>query len=205
MALPSPDDGKVDGKGYGMSDAQQVGKDERRISGDELARMPDHNLCELIDGQIVPMSPTSPEHGRIEANIAGAIGAFARTQNQGLVMTGEVGIFTSRNPDRVRGADVVFISHARYERRTKTRGFLDIAPELVVEILSPENAHIDTQQKVREYLAIGALLVLVVDPVAYAIAAHRATGRVERYGRGEAAPCDDALPGFALPVAAAFD
>jgi Uma2 family endonuclease len=68
-------------------------------------------------------------------------------------MTGEVGIFTKRNPDRVRAADVLFISHRRYEARTKTRGFLDVAPEIVVEILSPENAHIDTKQKVQEYLA----------------------------------------------------
>jgi Uma2 family endonuclease len=167
--------------------------------------MPDHDRCELIDGRIVPMSPTNSEHGRIEANIAGAIGAFVRTQNLGFVMTGEVGIFTARNPDRVRAADVAFISHARYERRTKTRGFLDVAPELVVEILSPENAHIDTGQKVREYLAIGVQLVLVVDPVAAAIAAHRASGRVERYGHGETVPCEEAVPGFALTVAAAFD
>jgi Uma2 family endonuclease len=151
------------------------------------------------------MSPTNPEHGRIEANIAGAIGAFVRTQNLGVVMTGEVGIFTRRNPDRIRAADVAFISHAQYERRTKTRGFLDVAPELVVEILSPENAHIDMAQKVREYLAIGVALVLVVDPVTLTIAAHGAQAPVVRYGRGEAVPCDDALPGFVLPVAAVFD
>jgi Uma2 family endonuclease len=100
---------------------------------------------------------------------------------------------------------VIFISQERYERRTTARGFLDVAPELVVEILSPENAHVDTQQKVREYLAIGVQLVLVVDPLACGIAAHRATGRVERYRRGEAVRCEDVLPGLTLPVAAAFD
>ena len=45
--------------------------------------------------------------------------------------------------------------------------------------------HIDTWQKVREYLAIDVLLVLVVDPVACAISAHRHTGPAERYRRGE--------------------
>jgi Uma2 family endonuclease len=142
------------------------------ITGDELARMPDHELCELVDGRIVPTSPTNPEHGRIEMNVAAAIRAFARTQNLGIVMTGEVGIYTRWNPDRVRGADVIFISHAQYERRTKSRGFLDVAPELVVEILSPENRHVDMREKVREYLTIGRL-VLVVDPDNHTIAAHR--------------------------------
>jgi Uma2 family endonuclease len=175
------------------------------ITGDELARMPDHDLCELVDGRIVPMSPTNPEHGRIESNISAALHAFARTQNLGIVMTGEVGIFTRWNPDRVRGADVVFISHAQYERRTKTRGFLDVAPELVVEILSPENRHIDIREKTREYLAIGVRLVLVVNPRARTIAAHRPDGAVLHFREAAAVPCDDILPGFSLSLEAVFE
>ena len=174
------------------------------ITGDELARLPDHDLSELIDGRIVPMSPTNPEHGRIEARIAALLDRFVSVQNLGIVMTGEVGIFTKWNPDRVRGADVVFISRAQYERRTKTRGFLDVAPELVVEILSPENAHRDIQQKVREYVAIGVRLVLVADPVGKTLTAHSVGGGVQHYTEGDAVPCDTAVPGFKLAVSDAF-
>jgi Uma2 family endonuclease len=188
-----------------MSGARQSGASDALITGDELARMPDHDLCELIDGRIVPMSPTNPEHGRIEANISAALRAFAGTQKLGIVMTGEVGIFTKRHPDRVRGADVVFISHEQYERRTKTRGFLDVAPELVVEILSPENAHIDMRQKVEEYLTIGVHLVMVVDPDSRTITAHGPDGVANRYGVEDVVPCETALPGFHFPVSLAFD
>jgi len=188
-----------------MTDAQRFGERQTLITGDELAQMPDRGPCELVDGRIVPMSPTNPEHGRIELNVAAALQRVARAQKLGLVMTGEVGIFTKWHPDRVRGADVLFISHERYERRTKGRGFLDVAPELVVEILSPENAHIDMMQKVREYLAVGVLLVLVVDPSTRSITAHTTIGSPQRYAEGEAVPCDDVVPGFALPVATAFD
>ena len=187
-----------------MSDAQGSGAHDTLITGDELALMPDHDLSELIDGRIVPMSPTNPEHGRIEANIAAAIRGFVSVQNLGVVMTGEVGVFTRWNPDRVRGADVMFISHAQYDRRTKTRGFLDVAPELVVEILSPENAHIDIQQKVREYLAIDVRLVLVVDPLSRTVTAHSLSGGVRHYAERDAVPCDEAVPGFTLSVASAF-
>jgi Uma2 family endonuclease len=121
-----------------MTTAPDSGNRDALITGDELARMPDHELTELIDGRIVRLSPTNTEHGRIEANVAMTLGNFMRERNLGLVMVGEVGIFTRSNPDRVRGADVVFISHAQYDKRTKTRTFLDVAPELVVEILSPE-------------------------------------------------------------------
>jgi Uma2 family endonuclease len=187
-----------------MSGAHPTGEHEALLTGDELARMPNHDLCELIDGRIVPMSPTNPEHGRLEANIGGLLRDFARAQNLGIVMTGEVGIFTKRHPDRVRAADVVFISHRRYASRTKTRGFLDVAPELVVEILSLENAHVDTQAKVQEYLAIGVGLVLIVDPDTKTITLHR-RGGVSRYTVGEFVPCDDVLGGFGFPVAVAFE
>ena len=201
-----PDDAiVVEEKGRGMTTARGVGEHEQLITGDELARMSDHDLCELIDGRIVPMSPTNPDHGRIEVNIAAALRGVAGVQNLGIVMTGEVGIFTRWNPDRVRGADVVFITHAQYERRTKTRGFLDVAPELVVEILSPENRHVDMRQKVQEYLAIGVRLVLVVDPDDRAITAHGPDGTAARYVAGEVVPCDDVLPGFSLAVAAVLE
>jgi Uma2 family endonuclease len=186
----------------GMTTAQGSENHDALITGDELARMPDHELTELIDGRIVPLSPTNPEHGRLEVKIAALLYSFVSAQNLGLVMGGEVGIFTRRNPDRVRGADVVFISHAQYERRTKSRGFLDVAPELVVEILSPERP--DTDQKVIEYLAIGVRLVLVVDPTGRTVLAHRPNAAAERYYESDAVPCDDALPGFKLPVAEVF-
>ena len=188
-----------------MTDAQSFGEHDTLITGDQLARMPDRELSELIDGRIVRMSPTNPEHGRIEMKIAAALFSFVSTHNLGLVLPGEVGIFTRWSPDRVRGADVLFISHAQYERRTKTRGFLDVAPELVVEILSPENAHIDMREKVREYLAIGVHVVLVVDPDSRTIAAERPGGGVRRYGVDEIVPCDEVLPGFSMPIAAVFE
>jgi len=185
-----------------MTTAQDPGQHDALIAGDELARMPDHELTELIDGRIVPLSPTNPEHGRIEANVARVLGNFVSAQNLGCVLVGEVGIFTRSNPDRVRGADVVFISHAQYERRTKTRGFLDVAPELVVEILSPERP--DTDQKVVEYLAIGVRVVLVVDPAGRTISAHRPNDLVTLYSEPDVVPCEDVLPGFRLRVAEAL-
>jgi Uma2 family endonuclease len=185
-----------------MTTAQDSGNPDALITGDELARMPGHDLTELIDGRIVPLSPTNPEHGRIEFKVAALLNSVVGTQNLGLIMVGEVGIFTRSNPDRVRGADVVFISHAKYDKRTKTRGFLDVAPELVVEILSPERP--DTAQKVIEYLAIGVRLVLVVDPSARTISLHRPNEGVEDYRELDEVPCDDVVPGFRLNVAAVF-
>jgi putative restriction endonuclease len=76
--------------------------------------MGDIGLCELIDGRIVSMSPTGGEHGAIESELASALRRFVRQHRLGLVMAGEVGIYTQRSPDRVRGADIVFLSKERW-------------------------------------------------------------------------------------------
>ena len=52
-----------------MTTAPDSGNHDTLITGDELARMPDHELTELIDGRIVPLSPTNSEHGRIARRI----------------------------------------------------------------------------------------------------------------------------------------
>ncbi len=111
------------------------------------------------------MTPTGDEHGAVEANITAELRAHVRDRNLGKVRSGEVGVYVRRNPDTVRAADVLYISHERYARKTSSV-FLDVAPDLIVEILSPSDSWKEVTQKLREYLAIGVRLVWVVDPVA---------------------------------------
>jgi Uma2 family endonuclease len=59
--------------------------DAKPITGEELALLPDVGPCELVEGRIVPMSPTGGEHGRIESNFGEAITAFARSRKLGKV------------------------------------------------------------------------------------------------------------------------
>jgi Uma2 family endonuclease len=178
---------------------------ERLITGDELVRMPDPGPCELIDGRIVPMTPTGGEHAWIEANVAVVLREFTSPRGLGKVLVGEVGIFTRRNPDRVRGADVLFISNERYARWSNKAGFLDVAPDLVVEILSPNDAAMDFTEKLREYFAIGVRLVWVLDPRVRGVYAHRGVTDVRLFQGTDQLPGDDVLPGFEVPVATLFE
>jgi Uma2 family endonuclease len=109
------------------------------LTGEELAAMGNRGPCELIEGRLVQLSPTKPRHGEIENNLAYMLTAFVRERKLGKVQVGEVGIYTHRNPDTIRGADILFISRERLARTTPGK-FLDVAPELVVEILSPDDS-----------------------------------------------------------------
>ena len=109
-------------------------KTETLVTGDELLAMGDIGPCELMDGRLVLMSPAGEEHGTIELILGGELRAFVRQRKLGRVNSGEVGIYIRRNPDRIRAADIAFISKERSPLKPR-KGFLDVTPELVFEEL----------------------------------------------------------------------
>lgn len=105
-----------------------------------------------------------PEPNPILERTAHSVGFSKVTLDlRGWVMTGKVGIYTRRHPDRVRGANVVFLSKERWPDHPP-RGFLEVAPDLVVEIMSPNDRWQDVRQKLAEYFAIGVRWVWIVEP-----------------------------------------
>ena len=103
-----------------MEPASSLREPPRPVTGDELLRLPGRNPCELVAGRIVSMTPTSPAHGRIEVNVAAALKQFLRMRNLGVVMAGEVGVFTRWNPDTaVRSRRC---RHRWYLRRCRAAG-----------------------------------------------------------------------------------
>jgi Uma2 family endonuclease len=179
-------------------------KQTKLITGEELAQMGNLGRCELIAGRIVPMSPTGFEHGEIENAIGTELRNFVRARKLGKVLVGEVGIYTRRDPDYVRGADAIYISNERYAQK-KSRSYLDVAPELVVEIMSPGDTWSEVTQKLREYFAIGVRLVWVADPAVSIIYAYRSMTDVREFTEQDQLPGDDILPGFAVSVAQLFE
>lgn len=173
------------------------------ITGEELLEMGDIGPCELIDGRIVPMSPTSLKHGRLEAELSRQLGNFVEARKVGLVVTGEAGVYTRRNPDRVRGIDVAFISKERLAGELP-EGFLQTAPDLVVEIISPSDRWEDMRQKLEEYFAIGVQRVWVVEPENRAVLVFRSSTDFDKLGQGETLVGEGALEGFQLPIAVLF-
>jgi len=178
---------------------------ETLITGEELLAMGDPGPSELVEGRIVVMRPTALEHGGYELNFAEPLKVFVRHHKLGKVVVGEVGIYTHRNPDTVRAADVIFISHSQLAKRQARRGYLDVAPELVVEIMSPDDRWSEVNQKLREYFTIGVKLVLVADPADRSVYVYRSLTDVREFTGTDTLTGDDVLPGFSIPVASLFE
>ena len=174
------------------------------ISGEEYAAMIRSGRSALIDGIMTPMTPTGDDHGAYKGNVYYALRPFVESNKLGKVRVGEVGIYLRRNPDTVRGADVIFITNERYAQKTKS-AFLEIAPDLVVEVMSPNDSYSEVKQKLREYFSIGVRLVWVLDPDAQQVHAYRAPTDVREFGLDDELPGDDVLPGFSVKVALLFE
>ncbi|GAB4109481.1 MAG: Uma2 family endonuclease [Roseiflexaceae bacterium] len=184
-----------------MSSASPITED-RLITGEELARMPGY--YELINGKLITMSPTGELHGGFEGNVYFALRQYVNVHPIGRVRVGEVGMYLTRNPDTVRAADALYISNERYAQRGD-EAYLTIAPELVVEVLSPGDAWSDVMQKIRDYLTFGVVVVWVVDPKNRTIHAYRSLTNVQVFTEQDDLEATDLLPGFRVPVTTIFE
>lgn len=178
--------------------------EERLITGEELARMSSVESAELVEGRLVKKMPTGDEHGAVEIAIAAALHNHVRIAKTGKVRSGEVGIYTRRNPDTTRAADVLYISNERYSQRSSS-AFLDVSPEIIVEILSPGDSMPEVLQKLREYFAIGVVLVWLIDPTSKTVLVYRSLTNVRELTVNDELTGEDVLPGFVVKVAELFE
>lgn len=181
-----------------LKDSQEV-----LITGEELYQMPDLGRCELVDGRIVPLSPTGRPHGRATARLTTRLSNFVESHDLGEVLTTDPGVYTRRDPDTVRAPDVTFISHDRLAG-CKEDGYLDVAPEIVVEVLSPTDRKGQVARKIEEYLAARVLRVWVLDSKRRQILVHRSNTDVQQFGIGDTLTDEELLPGFRLALSDLF-
>src|SRR5262245_29606527 len=115
-----------------------VAVEKTLVTAEELLAMPDDGgRRELIDGEVRTMAPAGDEHGDLEAVISGHLFVHLRAHPVGRLKTGETGFRLRRDPDRVRAPDVAVVLYARRPRETIGAGYLEGAPDLAVEVVSP--------------------------------------------------------------------
>jgi len=159
---------------------------------------------ELVKGELITMNPAGGEHGRLAMSLGAALWNFARPRKLGEVFGAETGLFIERDPDTVRAADVMFVSNERLARMSDLTGFLTVAPDLAVEVVSPHDYWGAVEEKVAEYLAADVRLVCVVSPKTKSVHVYRPGNEVLRLSGDDELSGADVLPGFALKVSELF-
>jgi Uma2 family endonuclease len=181
--------------------AMPVPVESMSYTADDLLRVrfPDKST-ELVRGSLVVREPPSTEHGRIQANLAYFVTEHVRKERLGFVFGQDTGFKIHSEPDTVRAADVAYVRHDRAPEIPK-RGYASLAPDLVAEILSPEDRPGEYLAKVAQWLDAGTVLVWVVDPQRAQAHVHRADGSLTIVREDGTLEGEAVLPGFSCPLA----
>lgn len=172
------------------------------MTAEELLRLNLPNKrTELVRGVLVVREPAGYQHGDVAMRLAAAIFAHVEAHRLGRVFAAETGFTLRRNPDTVRAPDVAFLSSARLPD-PPPRGFAELAPDLAVEVLSPDDRPGEVLEKVGDWLNAGARLVWVVDPIRVIARVYRADGTESILDHTDALRGEDILPGFEYPLSA---
>ena len=169
------------------------------MTADELLAMPDDGMRhELVNGELITMSPAGGRHGRIIARIARSIGNYAAERGLGEIYH-DTGFMLRRGPDTVRVPDVPFV---RVERASDDDRFFPGCPDIAVEVMSPNDRYSEVREKVREYLEAGTPVVIVVDPAKQIAWSY--TPEERRLTIDDALTAPAVLPGWELPLRELF-
>ena len=119
------------------------------------------------------------------------------------MVAAETGFKLQSNPDTVRAPDLAFIRADRVPARPPD-GFAEFAPDLVVEVLSPDDRPAEVRAKLADWLTAGVRLVWVVDPNRESVRVHRPGGSEAALDIDGSLDGEDVLPGFMLPLKTIF-
>lgn len=161
-------------------------------------RIPDKRT-ELVRGRLVVREHAGLRHGVVAMNIAGRLREFVTAHDLGIVVAAETGFKLFARPDTVRAPDAAFI-RADQVPQPLPRGYAEIAPDLVVEVLSPDDRAGDVLAKVGDWLAAGCQLVWVLDPERRLVRVYRADGSEVILSVDHALDGEDILPGLRVEV-----
>ena len=166
----------------------------------DLLNVPDDGFrYELVDGEIVRMSPVGWRHGRICLNLGSRLAAFVKDGKLGHVAAGDPGVRLPQG--NVRAPDIGFVARGRFEDDRVPAGFSSVIPDLAVEILSPEDRPRLVLDKVGEFLEAGVRLVWVIDPDERRAILYRSISDVRTIGAEDNLDGEDVVPGFRCRLA----
>ena len=164
----------------------------------------DGRFCELIRGELVCMSPSSGRHGKIGIRIATLLDLHASRTKLGDVF-GEAGFILARDPYTLLVPDAAFVRAEKVPTEDEQKGFLELVPDLVVEVLSPSERPGQITTKLLTYLNAGVKIVWLVDPEDRSVTVHVAGQTPRTLTTDDEIDGGDVLPGFTAPVAAFFE
>jgi len=169
---------------------------------EDLYRVPDHGKAEIVNGELVLMSPTGGVPGRASGEIYISLHDYERRVGGGYAFPDNVGFIVNLPNRRSFSPDTAF-----YKGELRGGLFLDGAPVFAVEVRSAEDygpaAERRMAAKRADYFAAGTLVVWDVDVLRDKFVRVYRAGDPNNptiYNAGEIAEAEPALPAWTMAV-----
>lgn len=174
----------------------------------ELMALGSDARVEVLDGEVIKMSPNGMQHQFVAANILRLLDAHVVTHDLGYIFPDGSLYLLDASARGVKGAqvpDVSFVRKGRFPADYDLRRPFPGAPDLAVEVVSPGDEVDVLLFRVRRYLAHGTEQVWIVYPEPGEVHQYRRDDpAVVTWQRGETLDAGALLPGFELPLDAIF-
>ena len=176
-----------------------------KVTAEELACLDDEHRYDLIEGELLKMSPAGGVHGLVGWRLTAHLSPYILNSGIGFGFNSETGFLLRRDPDTVLAPDFAFVRADRMLSLEDHQGFLPIAPDMVVEIVSPSERQTETNRKVSVYLEAGVREVWTVHPDRKQVIVYRQDEAPVCFAEDQEIDGGDVLPGFVLAVTALFE
>ena len=163
---------------------------------DGLLELCDVRRCELIDGRLVEKK-SSYLSSVVSGQVACQLGTYLHDRPLGTV-AGSRASYRCFPDDslKVRRPSVTFVARGRLPVEELARGHVTVAPDLAVEVVSPNDTVYELNKKVQEYLRAGVRLVWVIDPENRTLVVYRANRTLAEFQPEDELTGEDVIPGF---------
>lgn len=172
----------------------------QQITIADVERNPPSGTWELINGEIVPVNPTSLHAAAVTARIVTFLNAHVLATSAGLIVGPDAGFVIFPDENTLVAPDVSFVASHRVPPAAEQGRFPRLAPDLVVEVMSPSDRMTDALRKISLYLEAGVALVWLVEPGPRTLSVFERDRPSVRLAGDQVVAAESILPGFSMHV-----
>ena len=159
---------------------------------------------EFFDGVMREKEGVSGRHGEIEMELSIPLGTHVRTNGLGRLYPSDTQFRILIDPEVIYIPDLAFVRTDRLPSEAARWHVMPLAPDLAVEVVSPNDRYEDVLDKIERYHRAGVPLVWLVQPRRRAVEIHPLGQAPTLLREGDTLDGGDVVPGFRLPVADLF-